>query len=456
MTAIASSPAVVAGSPHAGDRSAVAHADRAASIDVLRGLAALGVLAFHSQFLSFASGHATYYFGSNALLGESSVALFFAISGYLIGGPFIRALMRGEPLPATMAYGLRRAARILPAYWIALAASILIDHHAGLPGARTAGIFALLLQNLVPWPGQSLPYLIVSWTLCVELAFYVLVPLVAWLVRRRSLGPVRPGALLAGIALAWIASAVCAEVAYRLLPIGGSSPWTAVGRLSLPVMLCLFCPGLLLAVATGAPAGSLPAAERLLRSRRRLVLLGTPLLAGLLGLATLRTVEHATPVGPLSFQLLALAAGVLLSWAITHRGALPMWLRPLSLAGVVSYGLYLWHMTVISALDHLGVIPNLASFKVREAAFAVLVACATLPLAVLSWHLVEKPLMAAAARAACGGAMERRRGAVAVGLAAVLALAAVAMAGTAHDTLSAASGTGAGAEHASTPGGTGN
>ena len=78
---------------------------RSLSIDVLRGLAALLVLAFHAQTVhGLAEMFATptqveIAVASVVVLGQAGVVLFFCISGYLIAGPFIRALASQRELP---------------------------------------------------------------------------------------------------------------------------------------------------------------------------------------------------------------------------------------------------------------------------------------------------------------------------------------------------------------------
>jgi len=49
-----------------------------------------------------------------------AVDLFFALSGYLIGGQLLRPLSRGEPLHFASFYS-RRALRTIPAYAVVLA-----------------------------------------------------------------------------------------------------------------------------------------------------------------------------------------------------------------------------------------------------------------------------------------------------------------------------------------------
>jgi len=52
--------------------------------------------------------------------GWMAVDLFFALSGYLIGGQLLRPLSRGEPLHFASFYS-RRALRTIPAYAVVLA-----------------------------------------------------------------------------------------------------------------------------------------------------------------------------------------------------------------------------------------------------------------------------------------------------------------------------------------------
>jgi peptidoglycan/LPS O-acetylase OafA/YrhL len=54
------------------------------------------------------------------LTGSFGVSIFFVLSGYLLARPFWLALERNEAMPSLPIYAMRRAARILPAFWLAL------------------------------------------------------------------------------------------------------------------------------------------------------------------------------------------------------------------------------------------------------------------------------------------------------------------------------------------------
>lgn len=58
------------------------------------------------------------------VMGSFGVSIFFVLSGFLLARPFWLALDRREPMPSLRIYALRRAARILPGFWLALVVSL--------------------------------------------------------------------------------------------------------------------------------------------------------------------------------------------------------------------------------------------------------------------------------------------------------------------------------------------
>ncbi len=60
-------------------------------------------------------------------MGAFGVAAFFVLSGYLLSRPFWLAIDSGEPMPSLRTYALRRAARILPGFWLALTVTFLLS-----------------------------------------------------------------------------------------------------------------------------------------------------------------------------------------------------------------------------------------------------------------------------------------------------------------------------------------
>jgi peptidoglycan/LPS O-acetylase OafA/YrhL len=120
---------------------------------------------------------------------QSGVTLFFVLSGFLLYRPVAAALLDGERGPATLAYLRNRALRILPAYLVVLLIAGFVLRSASLgisaggvmggqlSGDKTLVLDVLLLQTYVPraiWSG-----ILPAWSLTVEVAFYVLLPLLA-------------------------------------------------------------------------------------------------------------------------------------------------------------------------------------------------------------------------------------------------------------------------------------
>lgn len=107
--------------------------------------------------------------------------MFFALSGFLLWRPHAaKARGIGQPQP-TVRYWISRATRILPAYWVAVVLILLF-----LPGA--GGGYQVWLANLglaqVFVPLTLTEGLTQMWSLSVEVAFYVLLPLFAYLMVR--------------------------------------------------------------------------------------------------------------------------------------------------------------------------------------------------------------------------------------------------------------------------------
>src|SRR6266516_1997197 len=89
-------------------------------LDGLRAVAALAVLLTH---VAFQTGEVARAAGGAVLARlDAGVAVFFVLSGFLLYRPYALARASGTPRPSIRRYVLRRAARILPAYWLALGA----------------------------------------------------------------------------------------------------------------------------------------------------------------------------------------------------------------------------------------------------------------------------------------------------------------------------------------------
>src|SRR6266540_895785 len=157
---------------------------RGAALDGLRGLAALAVFLLHVWIYRSPSKPARDSFGDSLLFEmRLGLVLFFVLSGYLLYRQFARAAIRRREVDVVR-FVKRRAARILPAYYVAIVGSLaLLAVAGGIPGLRSPDsselpLFAVFGQNYAE--GTILRLNPVTWTLCLEVAFYALLPLFGW------------------------------------------------------------------------------------------------------------------------------------------------------------------------------------------------------------------------------------------------------------------------------------
>lgn len=115
-------------------------------------------------------------------VGGFGVAIFFVLSGFLLARPFWQALDTRRPLPSLTTYGLRRAARIVPGFWLALTTTFILSFT----------LFGVALDAWL-WLRYATGLLLVSdwhwttlfpveingplWSIGVEVTSYVLLPL---------------------------------------------------------------------------------------------------------------------------------------------------------------------------------------------------------------------------------------------------------------------------------------
>lgn len=175
------------------------------AVDVLRGLAALGVAWFHSRvdlWVGFRAIQASpeTHTPLDRLLSLLSlpvsqlgglVMLFFVLSGFCIHLPNATS---SHPASLCLGvYGVRRFFRIVPAYLVTLllcllAAVLLWSTKSGtMPDWRVYGASALMLQNWL-LGGTQIELNPSLWSIPVEVEFYLVYPLLLWLWRRHGLG----------------------------------------------------------------------------------------------------------------------------------------------------------------------------------------------------------------------------------------------------------------------------
>ncbi|RAV11967.1 acyltransferase [Mycolicibacterium sp. GF69] len=231
-----------------GGLESVGRAERVASLTGIRAVAALLVMLTHAAYTT--GKYPQGYLGLVYSRAEIGVPIFFVLSGFLLFSPWVKTAKSGAPPPSVRRYARRRVLRIMPAYVVTVLAAYLVYHFrtAGPnPGHTWEGLFRNLTLTQIYTDNYLYSFLhqglTQMWSLAVEVGFYVVLPLLAWLLlvvlcRRRW----RPGLLMGGlVALALITPAWLILVhTTDFLPDGA--------RLWPPAYLAWFIGGMMLAV----------------------------------------------------------------------------------------------------------------------------------------------------------------------------------------------------------------
>jgi len=314
---------------------------RVVGLDGLRGLAALFVVLHHSWLMSFDGfprNTGPFWLGW-LLYGHFAVVVFIALSGFSLA---ISPARKGWQLGGKALFAKRRAWRILPPYWAALAFSLAIAWGLGVPqpnsappNAKSVVAYGLLLQDIFGAPVPNGAF----WSIAVEAQLYLIFPLLLVIMRRYG------------------AAAVLAAVTVPVVAIGVLAPHVSIVdkllRLT-PQFAPLFAIGLV-------AAGIISAGDRI----RRLPLQWLAALAALPVLILIVVMGSVWSVANFFWIDLAAAPAIalLLAAIATRRPAPLVWLlgtRPVRSLGTFSYSLYLVHAPIVVAVARKIVAPHVA------------------------------------------------------------------------------------------------
>ncbi|GHO74790.1 hypothetical protein KSD_25610 [Ktedonobacter sp. SOSP1-85] len=156
-----------------------------AALDGVRAIACLIVVAFHLSLITtrdvplWTASQFNPLFSAVAFAGDTGVNLFFVLSGFLLFMPFASAILWRKPRPSWKRFYLRRIFRILPAYYVSLLLMILlfrpnylsIHHWQGL----LSFLFLFIDSSADAYKQINGPF----WTLAVEWQFYLALPFIA-------------------------------------------------------------------------------------------------------------------------------------------------------------------------------------------------------------------------------------------------------------------------------------
>ncbi|MBS1691568.1 MAG: acyltransferase [Actinobacteria bacterium] len=345
------------------------------AVEGLRACAAIGVVVTH---VAFQTGHSAGFWGRVWGRFDLAVAVFFALSGFLLWRGHAAAARGLRPTPPTGHYLRSRIVRIMPGYLVAVVVILLL-----LPGAvDTRGDLTVWLANLtltqIYVPLTLTAGLTQMWSLSVEMSFYLALPLLALLGRRlpvRARIPVIAG--VAALSLLWVH-----------IPFDGSSghnPWNWP-----PAFFSWFAAGMLLAELTVSPPGR---AHRL--AARRVLMAGITVAAFAVAASPLAGTEglHPGSVGQLTLKTVmgAVLAAALLAPLVLDRPDTPhrfLGSTVMVTLGRWSYGLFVWHLAALAMVfPMIGEFP----FNGRMPIVLVLTVLFGFALAAVSYALVENP-----------------------------------------------------------------
>ncbi len=328
-----------------------------ADIDGLRAIAVLSVILVHAGVSAVPGG----------FLG---VDVFFVISGYLVHQQVTRRLAK-HSFSLFGFYG-RRVRRTFPALYLVTALSLIVGAILLMPGdfnglAHSAIAAALGVSNI--WFASTAGYfdhtalskpLLHSWSLGVEEQYYLVAPLIPFLIRRLSVN-LRCGILL-GLFAADLAFCIFVQ---QLIP--------QITFFMMPPRLWEFF------------LGSLVAEALTLSLKRQWIaeILGGAALIALLLSMVLVSDKAAHPGLVTLVPCAATAALIYLGGTKPSFANRLLGLAPLAFCGLISYSLYLWHWPLIVYARYADL-----TFDVKTVIIGSLL---LVGLSILSWRYVETP-----------------------------------------------------------------
>lgn len=352
------------------------------AVEGMRACAAVGVVVTH---VAFQTGHTGGISGRLFGRFDLAVAVFFALSGFLLWRGHAAAARGLRPVPPTGHYLRSRIVRIMPGYLVAVVVILALLPETSDSRADLTVWLANLTLTQIYVPLTLTAGLTQMWSLSVEMAFYLALPLLALLVRRV---PVRAR-------IPVLATAAIASLGWAVIPLQAPD---GVNHLNWPpAFFSWFAAGMLLAELTVTPVGW---AHRL--ARRRVLMAAIAVAAFLVAASPLAGPEGLTPgtVGQFTVKIAmgAVVAGALLAPLVLDRPGTPHRLlgSPMMVTlGRWSYGLFIWHLAALTM-----VFPVIGEFPFNGHMPVVLLLTVVFGFAIaaVSYALVESPCRVALRR----------------------------------------------------------
>ena len=388
--------------------------------DGLRAIAAIAVLMHHAAIetafnlrgtLHVPATDWTIEYGKYFTRMDAGVQVFFLISGFLLYRPFVAAAFDERSPMGPRQFFRHRFLRIFPAYWFAyicIAVFIGLDMPVGGARSMLQQFFLVHLYDPTDGGARALGGISQSWTLVVELSFYLFIPLYAYVMRRIDdrAGARRLRVELWGLVALVVISVLWKAGVYWVLPNGG---FRNLAQYWLPAQLDLFALGMFLAVIhvwaqrRGKPTPVLETIGRLDWLWWICAFVSFTAVTYWIGLPDILEAVYGFHAFGKQY-LYGITAFFLLLPAVfgpMDRGIVRRFLRfaPIAYCGMVSYGIYLWHQGFIKLAHQWGGWarkagePELATFRGNFLYHVAIALALSVAAATVSWYLIEKPIL---------------------------------------------------------------
>ena len=390
--------------------------NRISGADGVRALAALMVI-FHHLFQKLdANGQSAWLQDAHGMIikGASGVSIFFVLSGMLLSFPFWRAYFEKRPRPNIRHYVARRAARIMPGFYVALAVSFWVtaviarNHGAQVTQPIRRLIAGATFTSEFNWvtffPDDTNGPL---WSIGFEVFCYVLLPLfmlglfaLKWRGRRVAWGYWAAVFALVLLANQWVTTTFVPGDdgrGWQFGVVGGAKLWMPDYN---PV-------GFFGHFAMGIFAAGFIAAWRVFHGGRRswwFDAVAAAAFAGIVALFWLKrfpvemdntlSLQHQPYFFPILAGLVAILLSGLAYSVVLGRAFDNPFFR---YTAKISFGLYIWHYLIILWVGR-ALEPDFLNYGGVEdpwrlleiGAFVLIVSYAV---AAVSWHLIERPFL---------------------------------------------------------------
>ncbi|HNO85853.1 MAG TPA: acyltransferase [Anaerolineales bacterium] len=366
--------------------------NRSKELDGLRGIAILLVIAHHvlKRADYFTANGFLHFITRLSLVGWMGVDIFFVLSGFLITSILLKT--REEKNYYKNFYA-RRVLRIFPLYYTALALFLIAVKFVPAV-AETADSFIPYLPTFLLYQQNWLylfaiypsAYLSVTWSLAIEEQFYLIWPAIVRIVNKHTLTWISAGIVILSL-LIRTAAILLSPDSEQLPVVFFYNTFTRFEGLAL---------GALTAIFFVTPTNWQETAKRFALPVSIITMILFLYLAFISSPAGPHPLYRNIPLGTIGYTLLAFSSAAMIVF-LTSGTETSLIRKFFANGGLVffgkySYSMYLFHMPVALTLLDIMVKAKVRGWE-YYAAYSLLTVAITTVLALLTWNILEDPLL---------------------------------------------------------------